>query len=230
MQITWLGHSGFRIEIGDQVLIVDPWFNGNPMFPIEKAHEATKNATCCLVSHAHSDHSSDAINLSKNQKIPLVGIYDFISFLEKDQNLEGIGFNRGGRITMGNVDITMVSASHSSSFLTNDRLTYGGNEAGFMISSNGRTIYFSGDTDIMADMEWFEELHKPEIGLLCAGGHFTMDMERAAFAAKKYFNFKTVIPCHYKTFPVLEQSAEKLKAKLPKVKVIEPVVMEPIFL
>ena len=40
-------------------------------------------------------------------------------------------------------------------------------------------------------MEWFEELHKPEIGLLCAGGHFTMDMERAAFAAKKYFNFKS---------------------------------------
>ena len=230
MQITWLGHSGFRIEIGDQVLIVDPWFNGNPMFPIEKALEATKNATCCLVSHAHSDHASDAVNLSKNQKIPLVGIYDFISFLEKDQNLEGIGFNRGGRITMGSVDITMVSASHSSSFLINDRLTYGGNEAGFMISSNGRTIYFSGDTDVMADMEWFEELHKPEIGLLCAGGHFTMDMERAAFAAKKYFNFKTVIPCHYKTFPILEQSAAKLKAKLPKVKVIEPVVMEPIIL
>ena len=47
MQITWLGHSGFRIEIGDQVLIVDPWFNGNPMFPIEKAHEATKN-TCII--------------------------------------------------------------------------------------------------------------------------------------------------------------------------------------
>jgi hypothetical protein len=49
-----------------------------------------------------------------------------------------------------------------------------------MIRGEDRTIYFSGDTDVMADMGIFEELHHPEIGILCAGGHFTMDMERAA--------------------------------------------------
>ena len=80
----------------------------------------------------------------------------------------------------------------------------------------------------MADMALFEELHHPEIGILCAGGHFTMDMERAAFAARKFFNFQTVIPCHYRTFPLLEQSAEKLKAGLPGVRVIEPQVLEAI--
>jgi L-ascorbate metabolism protein UlaG (beta-lactamase superfamily) len=36
-----------------------------------------------------------------------------------------------------------------------------------------------------------------------------------------------VIPCHYRTFPLLEQSAEKLKAGLPGVNVIEPEVMAP---
>ena len=55
-----------------------------------------------------------------------------------------------------------------------------------------------------------------------------MDMERAAFAARKFFNFQTVIPCHYRTFPLLEQSAEKLKAGLPGVRVIEPQVLEAI--
>ena len=78
----------------------------------------------------------------------------------------------------------------------------------------------------MADMALFEELHHPEIGILSAGGHFTMDMERAAFAARKFFNFKTVIPCHYRTFPLLEQSADKLKAGLPGVAVLTPEVME----
>jgi L-ascorbate metabolism protein UlaG (beta-lactamase superfamily) len=77
-------------------------------------------------------------------------------------------------------------------------------------------------------MEWMGELHAPDIGILCAGGHFTMDMKRAGFAAKKYFNFKTVIPCHYKTFPLLEQSADDLIAALPDVDVIEPTVMVPI--
>jgi L-ascorbate metabolism protein UlaG (beta-lactamase superfamily) len=55
-----------------------------------------------------------------------------------------------------------------------------------------------------------------------------MDMKRAAYAAKRYFNFKTVIPCHYRTFPLLEQNADALKAGLPGVNVIEPEVLVPI--
>jgi L-ascorbate metabolism protein UlaG (beta-lactamase superfamily) len=39
-----------------------------------------------------------------------------------------------------------------------------------------------------------------------------------------------VIPCHYRTFPILEQSAEALAAALPGVDVIEPQVMQPITL
>ena len=52
-----------------------------------------------------------------------------------------------------------------------------------------------------------------------------MDMRRAAYAAKTFFNFKTIIPCHYKTFPVLAQSAQELIDALPDTKVIEPEVL-----
>ena len=52
-----------------------------------------------------------------------------------------------------------------------------------------------------------------------------MDMKAAAYAARRYFNFQTVIPCHYRTFPILEQGAEDLRAGLPGVEVIEPEVM-----
>ena len=55
-----------------------------------------------------------------------------------------------------------------------------------------------------------------------------MDMKRAAYAARKFFNFKTVIPCHYRTFPLLAQNAEGLVAGLPGVNVIEPEVLQPI--
>ena len=51
-------------------------------------------------------------------------------------------------------------------------------------------------------------------------------MKRAAYAARRFFDFKTVIPCHYKTFPLLEQSAEPLREALPGVNVIAPDVME----
>ena len=95
-----------------------------------------------------------------------------------------------------------------------------------MIAGEGHTIYVSGDTDIMADMDWMGDYHQPDIGILCCGGHYTMDMERAAYAAKRYFDFKTVIPCHYKTFPVLAQSAQPLVEALPDVDVRVLDVME----
>ena len=122
----------------------------------------------------------------------------------------------------------MVNAAHSSSLDGADGPIYAGHESGYMIAGEGQVIYVSGDTDIMADMEWMGDYHKPDIGILCAGGHFTMDMKRAAYAARRYFAFKTVIPCHYKTFPLLEQSAEALVADLPGVMVIEPEVMKAI--
>ena len=55
-----------------------------------------------------------------------------------------------------------------------------------------------------------------------------MDMKGAAYAAKRFFKFKTVIPCHYKTFPILEQDAGDLIAGLPGVDVKTPAVMETI--
>jgi L-ascorbate metabolism protein UlaG (beta-lactamase superfamily) len=75
-------------------------------------------------------------------------------------------------------------------------------------------------------MAVYQELHHPEVGILCAGGHFTMDMARAAFAARRFFDFEVVIPCHYRTFPLLEQSADALRDALPGVRVLTPEVME----
>lgn len=227
MIITWLGHSGFRIEIGDSILLIDPWLNGNPVFPEDRRDEAIAGATHILISHAHGDHIGSTPNIAKELNIPVVGKAELASWWKATENLKTIGFNNGGTVKLGNVNVTMVSASHSSSANTDHGPLYLGAEAGFMIEHGGRTIYFSGDTDVMADMAVFEDLHHPEIGILSAGGHFTMDMKRASYAAKKFFNFKTVIPCHYKTFPLLEQSADLLKQELTGVNVIEPEVLRP---
>jgi L-ascorbate metabolism protein UlaG (beta-lactamase superfamily) len=226
VKITWLGHSGFRIEIAGGVLLVDPWLSGNPMFDPARRGEAIAGATHILISHGHHDHAGDAVDLARETGAPIVGIFDLTSHWAQRHGVEVVGFNKGGTVRLGDVAVTMVSATHSSSHPAGDLPMYAGAESGFMIAGEGRTIYFSGDTDVMADMAVFEELHHPEIGILCAGGHFTMDMRRAAFAARRFFNFRTVIPCHYRTFPLLEQSADALRAGLPGVDVRAPEVME----
>lgn len=228
MRIIWLGHSGFRIELENAVLLIDPWLTGNPMFPADRRAEALAGATHVLLTHGHGDHSADAVEICRDLAIPLVGIYDLTSWFEAKDGIQTIGFNKGGTVTLGGARVTMVNACHSSSLSSDEGPRYAGAEAGFMIAGEGHTLYVSGDTDIMADMGWMGEYHAPDIGILAAGGHYTMDMARAAFAARKYFAFKTVIPCHYRTFPALEQSAQVLADGLPGVRVIEPQVLEPI--
>jgi L-ascorbate metabolism protein UlaG (beta-lactamase superfamily) len=228
MQILWLGHGSFRIKIEDKILLIDPWLTGNPMLPETMHVKAVEGATHILITHAHKDHSVDALQLAYRLGVPILGQYDLMGYWSSTQNIETIGFNKGGTVVLNEVGVTMVHAVHSSSLSTPDGPRFAGTECGFMISGAGYTIYFSSDTDVMADMKVFNYLHAPDIGILCAGGHFTMDMKRAAYAAKIFFDFKTVIPCHYRTMPLLEQSADVLATALLNVDVIEPQVMVPI--
>ena len=226
MRYTWLGHAGVRLEIGGEVLLIDPWLEGNPVFPAERRAEALAGASAILVTHGHGDHTGGVVELASELNVPVYGIYDLMSWWGEAHGIEVVGFNKGGTVRIGEVAVTMVNAVHSSSMGGANGPVYAGAEAGYMIEGEGRVVYVSGDTDVMADMGVLQDLHAPEIGILCAGGHFTMDMKRAAYAASKLFRFKTVIPVHYKTFPLLEQSAEPLRAALPGVRVLDPDVME----
>lgn len=230
MKITWLGHSGFRIEIEQAVLLVDPWLSGNPMFPEARRADAIRGATHVLVTHGHGDHAANSLAVAKETGATVACIHELAEWFERE-GASTIGFGKGGTVDLGGAMVTMVNASHSSSIdFKGGNPIHAGSETGFMIAGEGRTIYVSGDTDIMADMGWMGEYHAPDVGILSAGGHYTMDMKRAAWAARKYFDFKVVIPCHYRTFPILEQSAKALTDGLPGVRVIEPQVMEPITL
>ncbi len=226
MHITWLGHSGFRIEIGGEVLLVDPWLRGNPGFDEARFDEAIAGATAVLVSHGHGDHVGNAPEIARATGAKVYGVYDLISWLSARDGFEGVGFNKGGTVRIGDVAVTMVSATHSSSVSVDGAPVYAGTEAGLVIAGEDETIYFSGDTDVHSDMALIQELHAPTIGILPIGGHFTMDASRAAFACRKFFSFRAVIPCHYKTFPLLAQSADDFARAVSPLKVIAPEVME----
>ncbi|OIP87262.1 MAG: hydrolase [Rhodobacterales bacterium CG2_30_65_12] len=228
MKITWLGHASFRLEIEDAVILLDPWLEGNPMLPAAQHDAAIAGATHVLVTHGHSDHGADAPMICERLGIPAVGIYDLMQWWAARYDFPTIGFNKGGTVKLGRVAVTMVNASHSSASQSAGGPVYTGTESGYMIAGDGHVIYATGDTDIMADMAWMGEVHNPDIGLMCAGGYYTMDMARASYAARKYFNFRTLIPCHYRTFPALEQSAALMKEVLTGVDVIEPQVLQPI--
>ncbi len=227
MKITWLGHAGFRIETQGQVLLIDPWLRGNPAFDEARFDEAVAGATHILVTHGHDDHAATVPEIAKATGAQVVGIYDWVSWASSQHGFEGVGMNKGGTVRLGPVAVTMVSAVHSSSASgPGGQPIYAGAEAGYVIADGRRVLYVAGDTDVSMEMALVQELHAPSHAILPIGGHFTMDAERAAFAAKKFFALEGVIPCHYATFPLLAPSAEAFAEKVAPVPVLAPGVME----
>ncbi len=116
MKITWLGHGSFRIEIEDQVL--DPWLIGNPVLPEDSHDAAVAGGTQLVLTHAHFDHVADTLPLARKLRIPIIGQYDLMDYWAEHEQVETVGFNKGGTVNAGNVALSMVPASHSSTFGT----------------------------------------------------------------------------------------------------------------
>ena len=64
MKITFFGHSNFRLDFADKVVLIDPFFTGNPAFSGDR-DAAGKGATHILITHGHADHIGDAIIIAE---------------------------------------------------------------------------------------------------------------------------------------------------------------------
>src|SRR5713101_5247855 len=58
IQVTWLGHSTFKIvSAGGKTLVIDPWLDNNPSCPADK--KSFENLDLILLTHGHFDHFDD---------------------------------------------------------------------------------------------------------------------------------------------------------------------------
>lgn len=232
MRIFWLGHSAFRIEFGDTILLIDPFLNHNPCFENSSyagdVAKASEGCTHIALTHGHNDHVGDALAILEATGATLIANPEICGYLDRKSSngIKTKGGNSGGTVDLGEFTLTFVQAVHSSSYTEEDgTIIYMGNPNGFIINANGTTIYHMGDTDVFGDMELINRLYHPDIGIVPIGDNYTMGGQTAAFAVKKYFNFEIVIPCHYKTFRVLDQNADifesAMKESSTKVAVLE---------
>lgn len=210
MKITWLGHSAFRIETGSSVIMMDPFLTGNPVFDGDPV-EASKGATHVLLTHGHDDHVGDTVDICKNNGSVLVANFELCMYLN-GKGVENVSpGNHGGTIEFDDFKVSFVQAWHSSSSMVDGAPVYLGNPAGLIVTpkaESGKVLYHMGDTDIFSDMALINEIYAPTIGIVPVGDRFTMGGELAAHACKKFFDFKTIIPCHFGTFPIIDPSAE----------------------
>jgi len=225
-QLTWYGQAAFRLVTpSGKVILIDPWIT-NPLNPNGKQDLADlKKVDLILISHGHSDHVGDAVEIAKRTKAKLVTSYDqaqaYVRYLgfPADQAGADSNGNVGGTISFfdGEVKVTIVNAVHGSTLSAKEKggdVPYAaGNPVGFVIAvRNGPTLYHTGDTDVFTDMQLLKTM-KVTLMLACIGDHFTMGPERAADAVALVQPDK-VAPMHYGTFPVLSGTPAQFAAAL----------------
>jgi len=223
MKITWLGHSAFRIETAKSVILIDPYLSDNPVFG-GTVEEAARGVTHVALTHGHGDHTGDAAGICAASGATLMAVYELAMHMSRQgaSNIEPA--NTGGTLYTNDFDVIFVRADHSSS---SDDGVYLGNPCGLVVraKAEGKTLYHMGDTDIFGDMALIAELYRPDIGIVPIGDRFTMNGRTAAVACRRYFNFSVILPCHYRTFPLLDQSADSFVEAMAedggKVKVLD---------
>ena len=202
MKISYIGHSAFRIETGKAVILIDPFITGNPAAKTDW-QTASKGCTHVLLTHGHSDHIGDAVDILKATGATLVANFEICNYLNAKGAENYSPGNHGGRISFPDFDVVFVNAWHSSSDIVDGTPVYLGNPSGFIIEpkrETGKTLYVAGDTGLSLDMKLIHEFYKPVIGIIPIGDRFTMGADQAAYAARQFFDFKTIIPCHYASF------------------------------
>jgi len=153
-----------------------------------------------LLSHGHSDHVADVERIYGNSQATVVSNFEITAWFE-NRGVKNIHpMNTGGKWNFDFGMVKMTPALHSSSMPDG---SYGGNPAGFVIESEGKTFYYAGDTALSVEMKLIGEKHKLDFAFLPIGDNFTMGIEDALEAAG-YLGIDRFIPMHFDTFPYIK--------------------------
>ena len=205
MEITYLGHSCFNLEINGVHVLLDPFITPNDL--AGDINVDSLKPDFILLSHGHADHVADVEKIYNNSKATVVSNFEVINWFQNKGIEKGHPMNHGGKWTFDFGVVKMVNAVHSSSMPDG---SYGGNPAGFVIQTKESTFYYSGDTALHMDMKLIAEEFKIDFAFLPIGDNFTMDI-KDALKASDFVGTNKIIPMHFDTFPYIKIDHKNVK-------------------
>lgn len=192
MKITWLGHATFRIETSGKTIYIDPYVlpKGSPL------------ADIILITHDHYDHCDPSkVNEIRTETTQIITTEKSAGKLEG--NVKTV--KAGDSLEVGGIRIRAVEA-----YNMNKPFHPKGVGVGFIIESEGKKVYHTGDSDYVPEMNSLQGLTAV---LVPIGGTYTMGIEEAKQAVL-VMKPKIAIPMHYNFLEGLQASASEFKNKV----------------
>ena len=188
--VTYLGHSGFRVELEGKILYFDPWLDPRPrtverLVPPAISAEKIKKADAIFISSPAFDHFDQ-------HDVSIIADGTFAHVVAPEAVLARLDLQDKFKMSAVDGDDFEFFGLHIKVLPVRNNAP---GSVGYIVSSGGKSVYFAGDTYdfyALANVE-------ADLALIPIGGTQTMDVLSAVSALKK-MRVKYVIPCHYDTF------------------------------
>lgn len=205
MKFTYYGHSTFMVETAGKKILFDPFISYNDL--AKGININSINPDFILLSHGHSDHIADCIQIATASGAKVVCNWEIHEWLNHHGVKDTHPMNTGGKWDFGEFTVKCTVAQHSGGLPDG---SYGGNPMGFIVTSSDGSFYYSGDTALTNDMNLIAKWAKLNFAVLPIGDNFTMGATDAAECAVM-INCKTIVGVHYDTFGFIKIDHEKAK-------------------
>ncbi len=197
MDITWLGHAAFRLKGQGQTIYIDPVDMEYSGARAKHLFDNPEPADIILLTHHHTDHCNpDSFKRMRTPATIVVGpkgctdkVRGLIQEIEPGMTLTLSG------TTIRAVDAYNINRHREPGVPFHPK----GIGVGYVVTLDGRTVYHSGDTEPIPEMN---EIHGVDVALLPVDGHFTMTPEEALICASMV-KAKVVIPMHFFEMPMI---------------------------
>jgi L-ascorbate metabolism protein UlaG (beta-lactamase superfamily) len=205
MRVQWVGHATALLEIGGQRILTDPLLTRRVAHLRRRRPLPTPDIAdvdTILLSHAHLDH----LHLPSLRKVhPNT---KFVTPLGTGRLLRRAGFHDVTEVRIGDrvhlhgplLTAEVVPAVHHHGRGPHSRIR--ATPVGYVVSGDGRRVYFPGDTDLFDEMAQLTDIDVALLpiwgwGSSLGSGH--LDPARAA-AATDLIRPGIVVPIHWGTY------------------------------
>jgi L-ascorbate metabolism protein UlaG (beta-lactamase superfamily) len=201
--VKLLGHASFQIKVDGKNIYIDPY---------EGSY--TDKADIILVSHGHHDHcDTSKIEMIREENTVVIAPQECETRIRGNVRL----LKPREKTTVDNVVVQAVHAYNYKRFRSPGMPFHPkGSGLGFLLTLDGKIVYYAGDTDFIPEMKDLKNVH---LALLPCGGSFTMDVPEAVEAALA-INPKLVIPMH-----TLDSDPTEFKKQIEKASDIKVIIL-----